>query len=73
MSMYPECFEDTVGSFGCYNVTVDPNIKPVVHTSHHGPPELREKLKGELDKIEKKKTNAHKTDATNWLSELSCN
>uniref|UniRef100_A0A0L8G3P8 Uncharacterized protein n=1 Tax=Octopus bimaculoides TaxID=37653 RepID=A0A0L8G3P8_OCTBM len=33
---------------------IDPNVKPVVHPPRRVPSELREKLKAELDKMEKK-------------------
>uniref|UniRef100_A0A0L8FTP4 Peptidase A2 domain-containing protein n=1 Tax=Octopus bimaculoides TaxID=37653 RepID=A0A0L8FTP4_OCTBM len=56
ISMYPECFDDTVRCFEkCrYHITVDPNAKPIVHPPRRVPLELKEKLKAELDRMKKK-------------------
>ncbi|KAI8519797.1 hypothetical protein Bbelb_030540 [Branchiostoma belcheri] len=34
--MYPECFDNNVGRFkGEYHITIDPNVKPVVHQGEY--------------------------------------
>ncbi|XP_029648387.1 uncharacterized protein K02A2.6-like [Octopus sinensis] len=72
MSMYPECFDDTAGCFvKCrYPITVDPNIKPIVHPPRRVSLELKEKLKTELDRMEKKEIITKVTRPTDWVNSI---
>ncbi|XP_029657087.1 uncharacterized protein K02A2.6-like [Octopus sinensis] len=72
ISMYPECFDDTVGCFvKCrYHITVDPNIKPIVHPPRRVPLELKEKLETELDRMEKKEIFTKVTRPTDWVNSI---
>ncbi|XP_029653414.1 uncharacterized protein K02A2.6-like [Octopus sinensis] len=70
--LYPECFDDTVGCFvKCrYHITVDHNIKPIVHPPRRVPLEIKEKLKTELDKMEKKEIITKVTRPTDWVNSI---
>ncbi|KAI8511906.1 hypothetical protein Bbelb_110060 [Branchiostoma belcheri] len=58
MEMYPECFDDNVGCFkGEYHITIDPDVKPVVHPPRRVPLELRGRLKAQLE-VDAKLTEA---------------
>ncbi|XP_029652389.1 uncharacterized protein K02A2.6-like [Octopus sinensis] len=72
ISMYPECFDNTVGCFvKCrYHITVDPNIKPIVHPPRRVPLELKVKLKTELDRMEKKEIITKVTRPTDRVNSI---
>ncbi|CAI9731719.1 Hypothetical predicted protein [Octopus vulgaris] len=72
ISMYLECFDDTVRCFvKCrYHITVDPNIKPIVHPPRRVPLELKEKPKTELDRMEKKEIITKVIHPTDWVNSI---
>lgn len=73
MRMYPERFDDTVGCYEkCwYYTTFGPNAKSIDQPPHHVPLEFRDKLKAELDRMEK--INNHQRDWTSRGVEFNCN
>ena len=72
VEMYPECFDGTVGCFEdyTYHITVDPNVKPVIHASRRVPLELMAKLNAELAEMEKEEIIARVTQPTDWVNSL---
>ena len=72
VEMYPECFDGTVGCFEdyTYHITVDPNVKPVIHASRRVPLEIMAKLNAELAEMEKEEIIARVTQPTDWVNSL---
>jgi transposase InsO family protein len=69
ITMYPECF----GGIGCfknfkYHITLDPEVKPVIHPPRRVPIEVREKLKAELDEMETSNIIGRVYEPTTWVS-----
>ena len=69
IEMYPECFDGSVGCFEdyTYHITLDPNVKPVVHAPRRVPLELVEKLNLELAEMEKDGVIEKVTKPTAWV------
>ena len=61
-------------SIGCmpgeYEIKIDENISPVVHSSRSVPATLRKKVKDELDQMERDGTLAKVTVSTYWVSSM---
>ncbi|KAI8520241.1 hypothetical protein Bbelb_034980 [Branchiostoma belcheri] len=64
MEMYPECFYDNVGCFKEeYHITIDPNVKQVVH-----PP--RDRLKAQLEEMVEEGIISKVTQPTDWVNSI---
>ena len=72
IEMYPECSDGSVGCFEdyTYHITLDSNVKPVVHAPRRVPLELVEKLKFELAEMEKDGVIEKVTKPTAWVNSL---
>lgn len=72
IDMYPECFDDTVGCFEEYeyHITVDPSVKPVIHPPRRVPLELKERLREQLNEMEKKGIITEITQPTDWVNSI---
>ena len=72
MEMYPECFNGTVGCFDdyTYDITLDPEVSPVVHAPRKVPIELKDKLQAELCEMESQDIIAKVTQPTDWVNSL---
>ena len=53
LKMYPDVFSGLGRLEPAYHMELDPNAKPVIHPPRKIPASLREKLKKELDEMEK--------------------
>ncbi|KAI8519529.1 hypothetical protein Bbelb_027860 [Branchiostoma belcheri] len=71
MEMYPECFDDNVGCFkGEYHITIDPDVKPVVHPPRRVPLELRGRLKAQLEEMVEEGIISEVTQPTDWVNSI---
>lgn len=68
-------YSDVLGSsIGClpgeYTIKIDPSVPPVIHPPRTVPVALREQVKTELDKMEKKGIIAKVHEPTEWVSSM---
>ncbi|KAL9987206.1 hypothetical protein ACROYT_G001477 [Oculina patagonica] len=67
-------YEDVFDGIGClegtYQIKIDPNVSPVVHPPHKIPFTQREKVKEELDRMEKLSVIRKAEEPTEWVSSL---
>lgn len=70
---YKDAFDGTVGCIpGEFNITVDPNVEPVISPPRPVPAPLRAKVKQELDHLEKSGIIAKVTKPTQWVNPMVC-
>ena len=72
MEMYPECFNGTVGCFDdyTYQITLDPEVPPVVHALRRVPIQLKDKLQADLREMESQDIIGRVTRPTDWVNSL---
>ena len=67
-------FINVFTGLGCleklYHIEVDPNATPVVNAPRTIPAALRERVKAELDEMEKAKVISKVDEPTDWLSSM---
>ena len=67
-------YEDVFDGIGClkvtYQIKIDPTVSPVVHPPRKIPLRQREKVKEELDRIEKLGVTRKAEEPTEWVSSL---
>ena len=67
-------YEDCFGQLGClsktYNITLKPDVKPVVDPPCRVPIALQEKLKKELHRLADLKVISPVSEPTDWVSSL---
>ena len=67
-------YEDVFDGIGClegtYRIKIDPTVRPVVHPGRKIPLTQREKVKEELDRMEKLGVIRKAEEPTEWVSSL---
>jgi len=67
---YPDLFQ----GLGClpreHTIKLDPGIPPVVHSPRKVPVSLKEKIKGELDRMEKAGVMVRQMEPTDWVNSM---
>ena len=70
MKLYPEVFNGVGKLEPAYNIKLTDKVIPVVHPPRKVPASLREKLKNELDDMEKNEIIAKVDEPTEWVNSL---
>ena len=71
VKQYPEVFENKLGCFpGMVKLEVDETVKPVITPMRRVPTALREKFKGELNRLESFVVIAKVDEPTPWVSSV---
>ena len=70
MQEFSDCFGEIGTLPKIHHIHVDPEVKPVVHAPRRVPVALHEKLKAELDRMEKLNIIERVFEPTEWVNSL---
>lgn len=70
----PQDYQDLFSGLGClpgtYSIKVDKNIQPVIHPPRKIPIALKDKVKEELDRMEREGVIVKKREPTRWVNPM---
>ena len=70
---YPDLFDDKLGKLPVkYKMTVDDSVTPVIRPARKVPLAIKDKVKTELDNMEKKGVISKIREPTDWCSNMVC-
>ena len=67
---YPDLFQGLGCLPGEHTIKLDPSVPPVVHPPRKVPVSLKEKIKDELDRMEKAGVIVRQTEPTDWVNSM---
>lgn len=67
---YPDVFQGLGCLSGEHTIQIDPSVKPVIHPPRKVPLAIRDKVKEELDRMEKIGVVTKQTEPTEWVNSM---